>query len=298
MREDALAAVTSQVPLEELDRTRPSEQLADMAWVEATAGALGSGTAPGRLREQPTVAKTMSLLVYGIVAAGEVDPWGRGLGNQPMRGVTEGPLEAIVSDHANRPPESTAAALRAYESAVRRLMDRGAILPAQFGSVVADADAVKAFLRGRRDDLLARLERVRGAVEIGLRVNWRGGAVLARRPPADGSYVRRRLELRQSARRVAQELDPLTTLARSSRRTLAPRPDLPVLDAYLVDRGRVREFVTMVEQLDHRLEDVELECTGPWPPYSFAHGAPATSWHASGQMLDSGQPTLERTAVA
>jgi hypothetical protein len=47
-----------------------------------------------------------------------------------------------------------------------------------------------------------------------------------------------------------------------------------VLDAYLVDRGRVREFVAMVEQLDDRLDDVELVCTGPWPPYSFAEGAP------------------------
>jgi Gas vesicle synthesis protein GvpL/GvpF len=239
----------------------------------------------------------MRMLVYGIVAAGEVDPWGRGLDNQPMRGITEGPLEAIVSDHARRPPESTAAALRAYESAVRCLMDRGAILPAQFGSLLADADAVKAFLRTRRDDLLARLERVRGAVEVGVRANWRGGALLDPGPTADGSHLRHRLELRQWARRVAHELDPLMTLARGSRRAL-PRPDLPMLDAYLVDRGRVREFVAMVEQLDNRLEDVELESTGPWPPYSFAQGAPVTSWNASGQMLDPVQPTLERTAVA
>ena len=62
--------------------------------------------------------------------------------------------------------------------------------------------------------------------------------------------------------------------SRSSRRALAPRPGLPVLDAYLVDRGRVSEFVALVAQLDHRLDDVELVCTGPWPPYSFAEGAP------------------------
>jgi Gas vesicle synthesis protein GvpL/GvpF len=218
----------------------------------------------------------MSLLVYGIVAAGEVDASGCGLGEQPMRGVAEGPLEAIVTDHEDRPPEPTAAALRTYERAVRGLMDHGAILPAQFGSVLADEDAVRAFLRARARDLLARLERVRGAVEIGLRASWRegAGAVIDPRPPSGVSYLRDRLELRQSARRLASELDPLTNLARSSRRALVPRPDLPVLDAYLVDRGRVREFVAMVEQLDNCLDDVELECTGPWPPYSFAQGAP------------------------
>jgi hypothetical protein len=88
------------------------------------------------------------------------------------------------------------------------------------------------------------------------------------------SYLRDRLELRQSARRVATELEPLCALARSSRRAIAPRPDVPVLDSYLVDSGRVREFVALVEQLDDRLDEVELVCTGPWPPYSFAEGAP------------------------
>jgi hypothetical protein len=218
----------------------------------------------------------MSLLVYGIVEARGRDGYGRGLDNRPMFGLTEKPLEAIVSDHEGRAPEASAAALHVYERTVRQLMDRGAILPAEFGSMLPDEDAVRGLLRGRRRDLVTRLRRVRGAVEIGLRASWRKDprAVLDPRPPSASSYLRARLEQRQSARRVASELDPLTALARGSRRAIAPRPDLPVLDAYLVDRGRVREFVAMVEQLDDRLDDVELVCTGPWPPYSFAEGAP------------------------
>lgn len=218
----------------------------------------------------------MSLLVYGIVEAGDIDPVGRGLDDRPLFGIAEGALEAIVTDHQGRTPEPTASALDAYERAVRRLMDRGAILPAQFGSVLPDEDAVRALLRGRRHDLLIRLSRVRGAVEIGLRASWRDDpqAPLDPRPSSGSSYLRERLERRQSARRVASELDPLTTVARGIRRALVPRPDLPVLDAYLVDLGRVDEFVALVEQLDDRLDDVELVCTGPWPPYSFAEGAP------------------------
>jgi hypothetical protein len=218
----------------------------------------------------------MSLLVYGIVEAGDVDPFDRGLADLPLFGIAEGPLEAIVSDYEGRAPEPSANALRAYERTVRALMDRGAILPAQFGSVLPDEEAVRGLLRGRRRDLMSRLRQVRGAVEIGLRASWRDEArvVLDPRAPSGSSYLRERLELRQNARRVASELDPLTALARGSRRALAPRPDLPVLDAYLVDRGRVGEFVALVEQLDEGLDDVELVCTGPWPPYSFAEGAP------------------------
>jgi hypothetical protein len=218
----------------------------------------------------------MSLLVYGIVEACDRDAHGRGLDDRLLFGLTEGRLEAIVSDHEGRAPEPSAAALRAYERTVRGLMDLGAILPAEFGSLLPDEDAVRALLRGRRRDLLARLGHVRGAVEIGLRASWCDGAhaMLDPRPMSGSSYLRERLELRLDARRVASELDPLTALARGSRRALAPRPDLPVLDAYLVDRGRVGEFVALVEQLDDRLDDVELVCTGPQPPYSFAEGAP------------------------
>jgi hypothetical protein len=218
----------------------------------------------------------MSLLVYGIAEADDIDTCGFGLDGRPLRAVAKGPLVAVVSDQDDRDLEPTAAALRAYERTVHRLMERGAILPAQFGSVLDDEAGVRGLLRQRRKDLLARLERVRGAVEIGLRANWRD----ASRGRSDDrsqtgmAYLRDRLELRQSARRVASELDPLTALAVSSRRALVPRPDLPVLDTYLVDRGRVDEFVALVAQLGDGLDDVELVCTGPWPPYSFAEGAP------------------------
>jgi hypothetical protein len=218
----------------------------------------------------------MSLLVYGIVEATSGEPRGVGLDGQSLHAVAQGPLAAVVSNYFGDRVEPTPDSLSAYEETVRRLMDRGAVLPAQFGSVLEDETAVHELLRRRRRDLVARLQRVRGAVEIGLRASWRDGA---RMPPearsqSGTSYLRDRLELRQSARRVATELEPLGALARSSRRAIAPRPDLPVLDSYLVDSGRVSEFVALVEQLDDRLDEVELVCTGPWPPYSFAEGAP------------------------
>jgi hypothetical protein len=222
----------------------------------------------------------MSLLLYGIIEAGG-PPEPRLAGDAGgLLTIVEGPLAAIVTEHRGSPPEPSLERLCDHERTVRTLMDSRAILPARFGSVLADERTVRALLRRRRRDLLARLRRVRDAVELALRANWRDRAGTP--PAAQGaqgrksgtSYLRERLEHRRSARRLASELDPLTALARSSRRRLTPAPDLPVLDAYLVERGRVGEFVDMVRQLDDRLEDVELTCTGPWPPYSFAEGAP------------------------
>ncbi len=50
------------------------------------------------------------------------------------------------------------------------------------------------------------------------------------------------------------------------------RPTDPVIAAYLVDSDRTDEFVAGVRDLGTAIEDAELVCTGPWPPYSFVGG--------------------------
>ncbi len=216
----------------------------------------------------------MSLLVYGVVGADGTAVVGTGIDDRPHRGVRDGRLMAIVTDHDGPGLDPDASTLDAYEHTVQTLMESHAILPAPFGRVLADVDDVRAMLRRRRRDLLARLDRVHGAVELGLSARWLGASETARDPRMETgvAYLRDRLEMRQSARRLASELDPLTALARSIRRALSPRRDLPVLDAYLVDRRRVSEFVALVAELGDRLDGVELVCTGPCPPYSFADG--------------------------
>jgi Gas vesicle synthesis protein GvpL/GvpF len=270
VREDALPErLASATAATHIGRKRPS-----MAEQRSKRGR--SGFAQGAVPEllgHPV--DSASLLLYGVVevsASMGTTISGVGLDDEPLQTIVEGPLAAIVSRHMDADGDPAPDRLREYERTVCRLMERDAILPARFGSVLADEGAVRGLLRRRHRDLLERVQRVAGAVELALRATWRVGAGML---PASGtSYLRERLELRQSAREVASELDPLTALARSSRRTLGSAPDLPVLDAYLVERDRVREFVAMVAQLDDRLDDVELTCTGPWPPYSFADGAP------------------------
>ncbi|MGH2930139.1 MAG: GvpL/GvpF family gas vesicle protein, partial [Solirubrobacteraceae bacterium] len=123
----------------------------------------------------------MSLLLYGIAEArGRTGDRlaGVGLGGRPLRRLDEGPLAAVVSEHpgSERAPAPAASAAREYDRTIQRLMEHEAILPARFGSLLDDEPAVRALLRRRRDDLLPRLGRVRGAVEIGLRTAWRSGA--------------------------------------------------------------------------------------------------------------------------
>jgi hypothetical protein len=236
----------------------------------------------------------MSLLVYVIVAADDNAVLGTGLQRRPLHAVVEGPVAAVVSEEAGGRPESTIGALLEFERTVERLIEGRAVLPAQFGSVLPDEPAVRAMLIARRDDLVARLEQVRGAVEFELRARWRDAQTITPEAGSDpaAAYLQIGLQLQARAREVADVLDPLGGVSRDSRRALLPRPDIPVLDAYLVDRAREHDFLALVERLNARLEQAELACSGPWPPYSFSDAAPlpgaggAGAGHFSGSRLD------------
>jgi hypothetical protein len=71
----------------------------------------------------------------------------------------------------------------------------------------------------------------------------------------------------------ACDLTESTTLPPRYPSVLQTRREL-LRAAYLVDRGAVGEFVARVRQLQRAHEELALVCTGPWPPFSFAQGAP------------------------
>jgi hypothetical protein len=128
---------------------------------------------------------------------------------------------------------------------------------------------------------VAALERVSDAVEesLGARVT---APVQTSATTGDGAaenggsnpgtaYLRDRLARAQAAARVDALLRPLDEAAREHCR-LGPGADgdAPTLRrAYLVDRDRLEEFLGLVRALDAAHPDLELLCTGPWPPYSF-----------------------------
>jgi Gas vesicle synthesis protein GvpL/GvpF len=209
----------------------------------------------------------MSVLVYGIAEPDDAAIKEAGLQQRPLRGVCAGPLVAIVSDHDEPPPRSVET-LWEYEQIVERIAAGHSMVPARFGSMLDGDEAVLEMLHSKHETLLAVLRRTRGAVELALRATWDQPS----EPEAQTGtgYMRARLELRQRARAIADELMPLDKLSRASRCELPSRPQQPLRCAYLVDHEQVPDFTAFLQQLDDRLSGVDLVCTGPWPPYSFA----------------------------
>jgi hypothetical protein len=187
----------------------------------------------------------------------------------PVGAVRSGGLSVLYAPAEEQ--AITAAALWKREAMLEALMEGRDLLPVRYGTLVADERAAAEAVAARGAELAAGLERVRGAVELAVRVRSLETAAPA---PAEAPAVSGRdyLRARVAGAEVARELhEPLAALARESVR----RHGSELLRAaYLVDRDAVEPFVALVRRLQEAHADLALLCTGPWPPYSFT-GEPA-----------------------
>lgn len=164
-------------------------------------------------------------------------------------------------------------ALWRHEELVEALMADRDLLPVRYGTRLEDEGAVARAVLERRDELAAALDRVRGAVELSVRV-VAAEVAPAGPQPADArsgaEYLRLRARADASRERAARALhEPLAELARTGTEA-RPRPPELFRAAYLVERSGVEAFAAEVAALQEANPGLSILCTGPWPPYSFA----------------------------
>src|SRR5207249_3157388 len=122
----------------------------------------------------------------------------------------------------------------------------------------------------RAATLRSALDRVRGCVELGLRVV--GVEHAPPRAAASGrAYIEKRLATTKDAKELAHELhDELAALARADVSEIATTPRFLLSSAYLVEADQVESLRSRVAELEELHPTLSFACTGPWPPYSFA----------------------------
>jgi hypothetical protein len=201
-------------------------------------------------------------------------------------------IRAVVSNVASTEFAPTEANLWLHEGIVEGLMATRTVLPVRFGTFLPDEAAVHAALESQYAEFKADLARVRGRVELGLRVlrdeDTPQPGESADRGTCDGrrrhqifdsgrAYMLARLDeerdmrLRQErAEALALEIHrPLADLASESAHRTLVSANLLLTAAYLVDSGQVGSFRDSVEGISVAHPLLRILCTGPWPPYNF-----------------------------
>ena len=204
------------------------------------------------------------IYLYAIAKALSAVPEVNGLDGTPLdRRRGEG-FDLVVSEHAAEVEPSEEAVL-VHARVVEALMPHAeAVLPARFGLAFADTAALEQALREKAGTLEESLERVRGRVELGVRVVGEQSA------PREVENGREYLQARRRQLAAADELhDSLAARARASARG-NPSGGLVLSGAYLVDPGSIPAFREAVGELESEHPSLSFALTGPWPPYSFA----------------------------
>jgi hypothetical protein len=252
------------------------------------------------------------LYVYGIVDTQRFETIpGEGHEAGDIVSVSCGAFAAAVSSLSSRIIAATPQNVWRHERVLERLMQNHTVLPLRFGTICPDADALREFLVHSTSDLLNDLERVRGKVEIALRIvdGDRYVKLPDERPEVDcvptrqpaeavpvilvasnddepvgrgAAYLRARLQhhhdeiaREDSAKRLGellrQQLDAVLKDV-----VCAPPADASAgyRASCLVERDRVPAFADALERFRGDHPQFDVTCTGPWPPYSFVAAAP------------------------
>jgi hypothetical protein len=208
------------------------------------------------------------IYLYAITDPLTIPPEGQGLDDAPLELVRSDGLAAVYSTHAALESTPKPEALWRHELVVEQLMPLGAVLPARFGTTFQHAGALAAAVERQHGALLAQLERVRGCVELAVRVQLPKPDTPE---PQDGrSYVDAKVAAhRQQEAGAARTLDRLSEHAVASTRRVGTSEENLLRASYLVRANDVDRFADRVRELQRGDGGLALSCTGPWAPYSF-----------------------------
>jgi hypothetical protein len=232
----------------------------------------------------------MPTYLYCVIPAGYEPPPATVVGVElaPVRALSSGALDAWVSTvpEASIPP--TLANVRAHDVVVRAAMSRATPVPARLGQVTAHDDDLQRWMRDRRDALIRSSERVRGCVEMTVRVLLRGGSAsggareCGEAPRDSGRVYLDWLRARQQAlrdresqaRELHEEIARMTSGVVRETTGVSVNAAAPLLEvAHLVRRDMVARHREIVRAVVEGRWGLRLMLTGPWAPYSFCVAA-------------------------
>ena len=156
-----------------------------------------------------------------------------------------------------------------HDQLLRRMMLVSTVVPFCYRTVLPSVDEATAELVPRARVFEAAIGRVRGRVELAMRVGPTA-ATAAGAPAGEGrAYLRTKALNSSMVRRLH---GTLTGYAHCAHISVDSKGGASA--AYLIDAGRVDEFCGMAVRTANGIDGLsDVSLTGPWPPYTFAGDA-------------------------
>lgn len=242
-----------------------------------------------------STASQTGLYLYGITVADHmVCPIG-GVGGADVETIVEGRLAAVVSHVSPGKVRPQRTNLAAHHRILHDLAEERPVLPVVFGTITGSEEELRRVLRRNQGVLADSLSRLRGKVEMGLKIYWdlpnvfqyfvathqeletmRNRLFRPGRAPTFEEKVELGelfVSLLQQARqrhtqRVKEALAPYSVEVRA----IDPGEERMIMKlACLVEKDSQQHWEQGVRQAALLFDDhYRFDYNGPWPPYNFA----------------------------
>ena len=202
-------------------------------------------------------------------------------------------IRAVVSLFDGERAEVTRENVFLHDGVIRQVLDHTTPLPFRFGAIVSDRQ-IEAYITKHHNELLSQLARVRGSVEMSVKILWNAEAIrqagaemaeLLRDENSDeamgpgASFLRsKRREMIGGAalKSRAEELDEwlgvwLGAAVRESIARVLPSPSMALAVSHLVERARLDEYNERLRNAQKERGELRFLTSGVWPPYSFCN---------------------------
>jgi len=192
-----------------------------------------------------------------------------GLQNEPVRILRIGDFSVVVNDFRGNQLVPSKDNIVAHERVIEKFMDKTTPLPFRFGSVISEPK-LQQFITENAASLRADLEKVRGCVEMGLKVMT---PALPQGPePQSGTEFlearKRQLDLQSSVSSIVDA--SVVGLVQQTDVSLVPKTARPMVRiGHLVLRYHLDEYKSHIDELVRQRTEWAFLRSGPWPPYSF-----------------------------
>jgi hypothetical protein len=226
----------------------------------------------------------MKLHVYCLVEPVETLPISlHGIAGVPVRRLDTGDVSVLVSDFAERSVPVTRGNALAHAAVMQSVLKATTPLPFRFGTLVTEQQ-LENYVAAKREGLLAKLEQVRGCVEMNVKIISErdsaevSPAVDTQETPGTAFLAEKRREIlgaearAAEAKRVAEWLEgQLAEVVKEIDIKTNPTGRLILSGAGLVERDLVDEFRRRVAEARQQRPDLHFLVSGPWAPYSFTN---------------------------
>ena len=167
-----------------------------------------------------------------------------------------------------------------HQRVVSQIAESVTVLPARFGTVFRSEESLAQHIREEKDKLTATLQRIEGTEEWGVKL------FLFPDPPASPIevssgrdylrakatmvQVKKRTELDPDVVEFARELQAIAADSAPAGKVSSGQNNLEWQASFLVRKKDRPKWDRLLKNYATRWADRrEIQCTGPWPPYSF-----------------------------